>query len=258
MPLPKSGSYAKNGVVFNFDFSFSYKVKKMYYGNFQPIISETLRRYLRKGDTLIDVGANIGYFSFVGAGLVGRNGQVHSFEPVPEYFKRLNGFASLNKDYNIKVNQMAVGSENNNTKIFIKGGGDIGNNTFYPFLLEQEKYESSIDVPVIRLDDYIEKNKIANIKVIKIDVEGFEFPALLGLEGYFKTCVKQNSYPIIICEIVPEVYSKQKYSLQNLLDYMARFSYHPFDILNNNKRLDLGKTKNAGVFDIVFKNTKND
>ena len=59
----------------------------MYYGSYAVPIVETMKRTLRPGDTFLDVGANIGYLSAIAAGLVGVTGQVHCFEPVPDYFR---------------------------------------------------------------------------------------------------------------------------------------------------------------------------
>lgn len=252
-PLPKPGIHEVNGVLFNFDFDFSYKIKKMYFGTFQPIISEILKAYLKPGDTFIDVGANIGYFSLIGAGIVGKTGQVHSFEPVPEYFERLDNFAKINKQYQIKANQLALGDENATTKIFIKGGSDIGNNTFFPELLGGGKVETTAEVNIIRLDEYIKDNNLKNISLIKIDVEGFEFATLKGLSNYFYDCYKSNSFPAIVCEVVPEIYPKLGCKMEDLFNYMAGFSYYPYDVLNNKKKIGLSEIKKYRVIDVLFK-----
>lgn len=255
LPLPKPGIYKINGVSFNFDFNFSHKIKKMYFGTFQPIISEIIKKYLREGDTFIDVGANIGYFSLIGAGIVGQSGQVHSFEPVPEYFIKLDNFAKINKNYRIKTNKLALGDKKESLEIFIKGGKDIGNNTFFPELLDGREQEK-VSVSVVRLDEYIKENNLNNIKLIKIDVEGFEFSVLKGLSKYFSECSVKKEYPVIVCEIVPEIYPKLGCKLKDLFDYMAQFSYYPFNVLNTEKKLNIDLIAKDRVTDIIFKNIK--
>ena len=245
-PVPRAGVFNFNDVLFDFDFSFSHKIKKMYFGTFQPIISETLKKYLKKGDTFIDAGANIGYFSFVASQLVGKQGQVHSFEPVPEYFLKLDNFAKINKNYSIKANQIGLGDRAQTAEIFIKGGTDIGNNTFFPELLDKEKSSSSAKVPVIRLDEYIKNNNLKNIKLIKIDVEGFELSVLKGLQNYFE----QGNRPVIVCEIVPEVY---KNGVKEIFDYMGQFSYQAYDVLNTNKKIQIKNIEKNRVTDVIFK-----
>lgn len=252
IPLPKSGVYKVNGVSFDFDFSFSKKIKKMYFGTFQPIISEVIKKYLKQGDTFIDAGANIGYFSLIAAGITGSNGQVHSFEPVSEYFLKLQNFAKINKHLNIKVNQLALGDEKKTAKIFIKGGTDIGNNTFFPELLENDNAEFA-EVGIIRLDEYIKENNLKNISLIKIDVEGFEFATLKGLSNYFLQCSKNNTCPAIVCEVVPEVYPKLGCKVEDLFEYMAGFGYEAYNVLKTNNKVKPEDIIKNRVADIIFK-----
>lgn len=251
-PAPKSSVYNFNGVFFDFNFSFSRKIKKMYFGTFQPIISEILKKHLKKGDTFIDVGANIGYFSFVAAQIVGKDGQVHSFEPVEEYFLKLENFSKLNSKYKIKANKLALGDKNKKANIFIKGGTDIGNNTFFPELLEGPS-SSQAEVDVIRLDDYIQKNNLESIGLIKIDVEGFEFATLKGLSNYFAVCSKSGAFPVIVTEIVSEIYPKLGCSVKGLFDYMESFSYYPFNVLNESKKVTFTEVEKNRVIDVIFK-----
>lgn len=253
LPLPRSSVSRKmNGVLFRFNFNYS-SVKKMYFNTYEPGTVEILRKFLKKGDTFIDVGANIGYFSAVAAGCVGTNGQVHSFEPVSEYFQKLKNFAEANSRYKIVVNQFALGSEEKSKKIYIRGYPDIGNNTFFPILLTDAKENKTAEVSICRLDEYIKERKINNIKLIKIDVEGFEFPVLLGLERYFLRCQDTGFYPLIICEIISSVYSSLGYKLEDLFDYMKRFSYYPFEIINTKKRIKIDKIKKKTIVNIFFK-----
>ena len=97
-----------NGVLFKFDFDYSPKVKEMYFKTYEPRVGEILKTFLREGDSFIDVGASIGYFSAIAAGRVKKSGQVHSFEPIPEYFLKLKDFAQMNRQYKIKANQCAL------------------------------------------------------------------------------------------------------------------------------------------------------
>ena len=66
-----------------------------------------MEKYLSYGDTFIDIGANIGYLSMIGANIVGKDGAVHAFEPVPHYFKILEKLAKMNSGYKIIVNPIA-------------------------------------------------------------------------------------------------------------------------------------------------------
>lgn len=256
LPVPRSSISKKiNGVLFRFDFNYSQKVKKMYFGSYESRIVEVLKSFLKKGDTFIDVGANVGYLTAIAAGCVGISGQVHSFEPVPEYFEKLKSFADENSQYKIKTNQFALGIEEKAEKIYIGGKSHIGNNTFFPELLGGIKAVETLDVSVIRLDKYIEERGINKIKIIKIDVEGFEFPVLLGLEKFFNKCYfnKLSMLPLIICEVCPPAYKLLGYKLEDLFEYMQRFNYFPFSILNSKKELNIKKIKKESTMNILFK-----
>ena len=67
----------------------------MFFGAYEPLTVAAIKKYLREGDTFIDVGANIGFISSIAAGIVGTRGQIHSFEPVPRDFERLKGFSLM-------------------------------------------------------------------------------------------------------------------------------------------------------------------
>ncbi|MEK7665110.1 MAG: FkbM family methyltransferase [Patescibacteria group bacterium] len=253
-PFPEQPVFKNiNGVMINFDFKDEDKARKMYFGTFQPAIADILKKYLKKGDTFIDAGANVGYFTAVAAGLVGQSGQVHSFEPVQEYFQKLKNLKDKNSRYKITTNQLALGDKEKTEKIYIGGPSHIGDNTFFLDFLEGISEVKSAEVKVVRLDKYIKDNDLCNIKLIKIDVEGFEFPLLLGMEEYFLECSKTGNYPKIICEICPKAYSYLGKKLEDLFDYMKNFSYEPFETINENIGVNINKLKERDVADVLFK-----
>ena len=86
-------------IVFDFNFNFPIGDDYFYqmYFDFYDIASvEFIKRNLMEGDTFIDVGANVGYLSAIGANLVGETGEVHVFEPIPLYFEALKRLALNN------------------------------------------------------------------------------------------------------------------------------------------------------------------
>ena len=202
--LPKSPIQKKiNGIIFEFDFDYDPAIKRMYFGIYELETVEVMKKVLKIGDTFLDAGANIGYLSAIGGGLVGKTGQVHSFEPVPEYFQRLKKVAMMNRDYKIVVNQCALGEERGRAKIDVTNLPNIGWNTIVPGFMSNATRKKSIEVPVYRLDDYIKEKGLDKISLIKIDTEGFEFPVLKGLQGYFEST---GHRPVILCEIAPPAY----------------------------------------------------
>ena len=240
-PLPKTVVQKRiNEVKFQFDFKYDPSIKWMYRRAYDIEVDMAMKRFLKEGDTFIDVGANIGYFSAIGAGYVGKSGQVHSFEPVPDYFERLRDFAEINEDYKIIVNNFALGNRKTTKKLFVSDYSNIGWNTIVSGFMKDRMIKEIIDVKVVRLDDYILGRKLGPIALIKIDVEGFEYPVLLGLEKYLSDT---GNRPVIITEIIPDAYHYLGFSLAQLSVYIKGFDYRVMSMFKRNSEIEIDSLK---------------
>ena len=224
-----------------------------------------IKKFLNPGDTFIDVGANIGYLSAMAAGVVGESGQVHAFEPIPQYFTGLKQLAELNPGHKIIATNAAVGEAAGTAEINFVKPPFYGSSTLLSEILAKhgtpKECIEKITVPMITLGQYILQNQVANIKLIKIDVEGWEAPVLLGLEPFLKS--SGAARPPIICEISPLAYSlngsrsqighsQLGLTSQQLIDYMASYGYEAYDMMNYNKKIDITRlTQNTNV---LFRN----
>ena len=129
---------------------------------------------------------------------------------------------------------VALGQEQGSLPISYDPKGGSRN----PTLVPGYSTPVTLEVPVIRLDDYISIHisRLERIKIIKIDVEGFEFPVLLGAEKFF---AKTTCRPQIVCELKPYDIRKCGFTLDNLKRYMNGFGYRAYDSVRRNKRVDL-------------------
>lgn len=147
--------------------------------------TKLFRQVVRPGDVVLDLGANIGYFTTLAGRLVGPAGKVISFEPEPNNFRYLKRNIELNKLENIEAYQKAVSNANGSTKLFICSY-DSGHHTINQLdgitaYSRGRKYQRfSIDVDMVRIDDFI-SGKISKVDVIKMDVEGAEALAVEGM-----------------------------------------------------------------------------
>lgn len=247
--LPKSSVQKRiNGILFEFNFNLDPKIEEMYFNYYEPEVVEIMKMVLKPGDIFIDVGASIGYLSAVGAGFIGKDGQVHSFEPVPQYFQQLKNMAENNPDYKIIVNQCALGEKEEIANIDLTNLSNIGWNTMVQDRMKDEIRKETLKVPVYRLDAYIKQKEISRISLIKIDVEGFESSVLKGLSNYFQNT---NYRPVIICEIVKSAYPALKYTLTQLIEYMKKYNYSTYSIVNFNKKINIKELKDIDL--VVFK-----
>lgn len=202
-------------------------------GSYDIMLQDFLRKHLRPGDTVIDGGANVGYISAVAASNVGKSGEVHGFEPLQECFARLEVLASLNPQFNFFFNNAALGEENGVLPIFCPEG-DARNAT----LISGKAYTDTRQVPVKRLDDYIAAHVRSpeKIRVIKLDVQGFEFLVLRGLEKFLAGTTLR---PVIACDMKPWEMRNIGYTLDDFETYMKRFGYRAFDIVRENTPIEL-------------------
>lgn len=242
-PLP--ACKRMSGVLFEYDLADYRGTAPMYFGSYAPLVIEAMRKYLAPGGIFIDVGANIGYLSAIAAGLVGTGGEVHSFEPVPAYCRRLQRLAELNPRHSIFPSGCAAGEYAGTCTIYVTR--EPGQNTMVPAYQRRAEIVSTLDVPVVRLDDYIAEKKMTRISLIKIDAEGFELPVVKGLERYFSS---RRERPPIICEIAPRAYSLLGKSLADLENYMGQFGYSPRDLVDGRTPVNLRQIKQ--VEDALF------
>lgn len=173
-----------------------------------------MRKYINEGDVVLDIGANIGFFSVVLSKIVGDGGKVHSFEPVLENFKLLE--FNCSKLSNIVLHYYALGNQIGNVTLSSERG-NMGNSYI--------TNESFGDIKLMKLDDLaIEPN------FIKLDVQGFEYDVLLGgLET-----IKSNR-PVMIIELedsnesIPTSFRKSK---ENSLQLLKELNYNVYNVIS--------------------------
>jgi FkbM family methyltransferase len=151
-----------------------------FFGDLDAKITALCRRIVRLGDTVLDIGANIGAVTFALAALVGPTGRVHAFEPNPRLGALLRKARERNEARQVVIHETALGAENGSLPLYVPCG-----NAGAASLVPERQSGEPVTVPVRRLDDVL-KN-VGSIRLIKIDVEGFEPQVLAGAESLFKS-----------------------------------------------------------------------
>src|SRR5262245_48926459 len=107
----------------------------IYLSNFEAETRSFLEAFLRPGDIFVDVGANIGLFTVLGARLVGKTGEVHSFEPYPPTFARLQENVALNGLGNVRCNRMGLSNTKGEADMTVSTDGfDAWNSLGRPYM----------------------------------------------------------------------------------------------------------------------------
>jgi len=139
---------------------------------------EMLKKIVKEGDVIVDLGAHIGYFTTLFAKLVGKTGKVYAFEPEESNFKLLEKNKKINGYDNIILEKKAVSSETGKTKIYSWQGSRY-------YRTYGEKSNIVCEVEKVKLDDYF-KHYNGKINIIKINVVGSEGAAIQGMTELLK------------------------------------------------------------------------
>tara|TARA_B100001765_G_scaffold62326_1_gene37407 strand:+ start:336 stop:1190 length:855 start_codon:yes stop_codon:yes gene_type:complete len=141
---------------------------------------------VKVGDNVVDLGANVGYFTLILAKLVGPTGKVFAFEPDPRNLTLLKKNIEYNNYKNVIIVPKAVSNVNDKCTLYV-GQKTFGQNKIYkPEKTRTQKFIPT-DSETIRLDDFFKANNLLNkISFIKMDIEGAEVLALSGMKKILK------------------------------------------------------------------------
>ena len=157
-------------------------------GEYEPATAKVIETLAQPGDTILDIGANIGYFALLASRCVGPSGKVHAFEPVPSTRQHLLCNIRLNEASNIVVHEEAV-SEAMGELEFWEGPADHrGTSSFRPL----QNASGILKVRTDRLDHLLPAEE--RVALAKIDVEGAECRVLKGM----RNCLERDKPDLVI------------------------------------------------------------
>ena len=195
-----------------------------YGGRYEALETAFLTKTISPEAICVDVGANVGYFTMLMANSA-RTGSVHAFEPLPMNVALLKASIELNGFTNIHVNQCAVGDRTGEIS-FVQS-----TDTAYSSLRDtgRKLAEHAFRVPMITLDDYLERVGITRVDVIKADVEGSEE---LVVEGATKLLNNRAARPrLVLLELFNHNLQAFGSSVAGVVQKMGSLGYAPF-VLN--------------------------
>jgi FkbM family methyltransferase len=126
---------------------------------------------------VVDIGANIGYYTLLAARRVGPQGKVYAFEPEPRNFKLLSENLRLNGYENVVPIQKAVSNKAGTTSLFLSPRGS----TSHSLLPSRDRSKRTITIETVTLDEFFAAEGNPAIQVVKMDIEGWEIEALDGM-----------------------------------------------------------------------------
>lgn len=193
---------------------------------YEPEVSYFFTNVLQPGDTVVDIGAHIGYFSMIAARVVGPAGRVYAFEPEPSNYRRLRDHLVQNGLEMVKSFNVALGAVPGEAQMYFNADNDGGHalwDVARHQLCERTREQGKrIPVQVVVLDHVLAGlEPERGPRLIKIDAEGMEYEIL---KGALRT-ILGHAVPFIICEVNRFALEQMGASESKLRQFMRLIGY---------------------------------
>ncbi|WP_456432124.1 FkbM family methyltransferase [Nitratifractor sp.] len=177
-----------------------------------------LRRLVKYGSVVLDIGANVGTLTLPLACQVGSRGKVYSIEASPKTFRYLKGNVELNTQLNnIILFNTAIGDKCGIIHFSNLSSDDMNN-------VVGKDVPHAFEVPVSTLDDIKRSNGITKIRLLKVDIEGYEPFAFMGAKETL------NITEIVFFESWEEHFRKYGYSTVDVIGILKRHGFFVYKI----------------------------
>ena len=203
--------------------------------------TELFKKVVKNSNTVVDLGANIGYFTLLAAKLVGPQGKVFAFEPEPKNYSYLIKNIELNNYKQVIALQKAVSNKKGETKLYICDY-DTGHHTINQYegieaySRGRKTKEHFIEIETITLDNFF-KDKKESIDVVKMDVEGAEALALAGMDRI----LKKNKHLKMFIEFFPLLIEKMGNSPKEFINKLLNDHHFLIYIIPGDYNAEEGK-----------------
>jgi FkbM family methyltransferase len=196
----------------NIDTSYPMESSIWLAGVYEVITTKFLKEVIREGDVFLDIGANCGALTLVAANLIGK-GKVYAFEPGPKVRERLQSNINLNPHLQDIITVIPQGLGLNQEQVFYNEDLNYrGNGSLYE--------PQGIPVEILALDQWVAREKLEKIDLLKIDVEGMEYDVLRGGKTVLETY-----QPIIYFETLPIFYETSLHNIKTIYEFLESLGY---------------------------------
>ena len=176
--------------------------------------TDYMKEIVKERDIVIDIGANSGYYALLESRLA-HKGYVYTIEPVPKNTELLKRNIELNNYKNIWTFSFAIGDKNGIGEMYLYEKGNLCSFTKNI----QNKSTGKMDVPIMTLDDFVDKYVSGDPTLIRMDVEGYEYQIIKGMTAILKS----NKPLVLFIELHPFMMSKE--DMKNLIDTLKQSKF---------------------------------
>ncbi len=198
-------------------------------GVWEPFESNVFSRLCQPGDTVLDLGANIGWYSALAVGIVGESGCVLAFEPDEGNAKLLEMNSAVSDNHGvIQIYRSAVG-EKESEELFYKSETNLGDHRLFSDGSSREAYP----VHVTTLDAFFSRVDRKLPDIVKSDTQGSEAKIFKGAQGLFS----KGWRPVMILEFWPFGLNKSGDDPLEFWQKLVGLGYKTFEVSENNPQL---------------------
>jgi FkbM family methyltransferase len=206
-----------------------------FFGVWEPSITAYLAGAIAPGDIVIDIGANVGYDTLLASQLVGQAGQVHAIEASPTVYALLTANLALNRTTNVTPHHAAVCASDCMVPVFLHDRCNLGGTTIVPSVARRRAATLEATIPGRPLGDILPMATIIGARLIKIDVEGAEWPVI---QGFADLLPLLSSRTELLIEVSAEALHDHDTSIPQFLDLFRRAGFSPY-ALGNRYTIDM-------------------
>jgi len=188
-------------------------------GYYEVRETRLLNQLLQPGDTFVDVGANIGWYTLLAANQVGPTGRVFAFEPSRVVFGHLVDNVRLSGYTCVVAERLALADRAGVVQLRVAAGRSPGTGSILQ--TEAAVNDATEEVETIRFDDYFRANQLESARLVKIDVEGAELMVLRGM----REALERRAIQYLIIEVADSRLRSVGDSSRELLEMLQGYGY---------------------------------
>lgn len=205
-----------------------------FYGTSERKFLNALLSTLQPGDVVFDIGSNIGQFTLPLANAVGKSGEVIAFEPEGHSYEQLLENMEVNGLTNVRAFRKALGEKSGEGRLFL--GGVSMSSLVRPY----GPPSGSEVVDVVQGDEFRKAENLPVPRAVKIDVEGYEYFVLRGLQA----TLAEPGCELLCCEIHPDVLPPQ-IKVEALVELVKSFGFSRIEMHPRKTQIHMIASKGA-------------
>jgi FkbM family methyltransferase len=201
------------------------------FGVWEPGITWLITAHLRAGDTMIDIGANVGVHTLLAAHLAGTAGKIIAIEASPTIYQRLVANLQLNDAAQVQALNVAVSDTPGRLTVFLAPDGNLGKTTTLGTEAGAMGAAQEAEVEAQPLPNILTAAQIRAARLIKIDVEGAEWRVLQGMRDVLAHGLAEDC--IVLVEVSTRSLESLGGSVASVIDMFRQGGREPRHITNH-------------------------